>query len=47
MLEMLWFDSRNGKHDEGIFGANLGHKLSYWVMPPKVSGPNYEYIYQD
>ena len=46
MLEMWWFHSPNGKH-EGILGAIPGHKLTYWVMTPKVSDPSHEYIYHD
>ena len=47
MPEMLWFDSPNGKH-ECILGAKIpGHKLNYWVMTPKISSPNHEYIYHD
>ena len=46
MPKMLWFDSTNGKHG-GILGAIPGHKLTYWVMTQKVSGPSHEYIHHD
>ena len=47
MPKMLWFDSQNGKHDEGIFGAIPGHKQSHLVMTTKVFVPGHECISHD